>query len=84
VWTGVHLEQTPPLEDLHIRKVVCAIDLKPEAERVVQWAKQIAAEYQARLHVVHATPAYETRPARYLDADLRAHWQPKPTEKSES
>ncbi|MBZ5592744.1 MAG: universal stress protein [Acidobacteriia bacterium] len=72
VWTGVHLEQAPALEDLHIRRVVCAIDLNRESERVVQWARQITAEYQAALHVVHATPAYETRPARYFDADLRA------------
>jgi len=72
VWTGVHLDEPPPLGDLQIRVVVCAIDLKPVSERVVEWARQITAEYQATLHVVHATPAYETRPARYFDADLRA------------
>jgi nucleotide-binding universal stress UspA family protein len=72
VWTGVHLEQAPPLEDLHIRKVVCAVDLNPDCERVMGWAKQITAEYQASLQLVHATPAYETRPACYFDADLRA------------
>ncbi|HVP46287.1 MAG TPA: universal stress protein [Bryobacteraceae bacterium] len=72
VWTGVHLEETAPVEELHIRNVVCAIDLNAVSERVVEWAKQITNEYHATLQVVHATPAYETRPARYFDADLRA------------
>lgn len=71
VWTGVHLAEAPPLEDLGIRRIVCALDLNPQSGRVLGWAKQIAADYQAALHVVHATPAYETRPARYFDADLR-------------
>ena len=72
VWTGVHLAEGPPLEGLEIRSIVCALDLNPQSGRVLGWARQIAAEYQAALSVVHATPAYETRPARYFDADLRA------------
>ena len=72
VWTGVHLAEAPPFEDAGIRRMVCALDLNEQSGRVVGWARQIAAEYKASLHVVHATPAYETRPARYFDADLRA------------
>jgi nucleotide-binding universal stress UspA family protein len=72
VWTGVHLAEVPPFDNLGIRSIVCAIDLNPQSGRVLGWARQIAAEYQAALSVVHATPAYETRPARYFDADLRA------------
>jgi nucleotide-binding universal stress UspA family protein len=71
VWTGVHLEQAPPLGDLNVRNIVCAIDLEPQSERVLEWAKLLSAHYEAALHVVHATPAYETRPACYFDADLR-------------
>ena len=72
VWTGVHLAEAQPLEDRGIHRIVCALDLNPDSARVLGWARQIASEYQAVLHVVHATPAYETRPARYFDADLRA------------
>lgn len=72
VWTGVHLAEAPPVEEVGIRSIVCALDLNPQSGRVLGWARQIAAEYEAALHVVHATPAYETRPARYFDADLRA------------
>jgi nucleotide-binding universal stress UspA family protein len=71
VWTGVHLEQAPPLEALRIQNIVCAVDLKPHSERVLEWAQQMSGEYQAALHVVHAIPAYETRPASYFDAELR-------------
>jgi len=73
VWTGVHLEQAPPLEALRIQNVVCAVDLKPHSERVLAWAQQISSEYQAALYVVHATSAHETRPARYFDAELALH-----------
>jgi hypothetical protein len=31
VWTGVHMEQTPKLEHIAFRKVVCAIDLGSRA-----------------------------------------------------
>jgi len=71
VWTGVHLEQAPPLEALRIENIVCAVDLKPHSDRVLEWAQQISGEHQAALHVVHAIPAYETRPASYFDAELR-------------
>jgi len=73
LWTGVHLEQAPPLEALRIQNVVCAVDLKPHSERVLAWVQQISSEYQAALHVVHATSAHETRPARYFDAELARH-----------
>jgi len=73
VWTGVHLEQAPPLEALRIENIVCAVDLKPHSERVLEWAQQMSGEYQAALDVVHAIPAYETRPASYFDAELRLH-----------
>ena len=71
VWTGVHLEQAPPLEALRIQNIVCAVDLKPHSERVLEWAQQMSGEYQAALHLVHAIPGYETRPASYFDAELR-------------
>ena len=71
VWTGVHLEQAPPLEALRIQNIVCAVDLKPHSECVLEWAQQISDEYQAALHMVHAIPAYEARPASYFDAELQ-------------
>jgi nucleotide-binding universal stress UspA family protein len=72
-WTGVHLEQAPPLEALRIQDIVCAVDLKLHRGRLLEWAQQISGELQAALHVAHAIPAYETTPACYFDAELRLH-----------
>jgi len=58
VWTGVHLE-TPPAQQLAIRNVLCAIDLSPHSEHTLCWAEQMAAEFGARLAIVHATPQLE-------------------------
>jgi len=71
VWTGVHAEQAIASESQRIESIVCALDLKPHSVSVLEWAQRMTAEYQAALHVVHAVPAYETRPANYFDTDLR-------------
>ncbi len=71
VWTGVHMEEAPPLEAIRCRAVVCAVDLGPHSDAPVLWAAKLAEEYLAPLTLVHATPVVEGRPAMYLDAELR-------------
>ncbi|MCC6861702.1 MAG: universal stress protein [Bryobacterales bacterium] len=56
VWTGVHLEQAPPVPSIPFREVLCAIDLGPQSCKVLHWAARAAAELKARLTVVHAAP----------------------------
>jgi nucleotide-binding universal stress UspA family protein len=53
VWTGVHLENAPPLEKVHTERVLCAVDLKASSARVLSWANQLAKEYQAELTLLH-------------------------------
>jgi nucleotide-binding universal stress UspA family protein len=53
VWTGVHLENAPPLETIASRRIVCAVDMKPPSARVLDWASNLAREYQADLTLVH-------------------------------
>jgi nucleotide-binding universal stress UspA family protein len=72
VWTGVHLENAPPLEKIAFRKILCAVDLGPQSDSALQWAAGFAAEHQAELIVLHVVHAAETRPAKYLDRDLVA------------
>ena len=62
VWTGVHLENAPPLEAIASQRIVCAVDLKPSSARVLSWASHLAQEYQAELTLVHVTLA-ESRDA---------------------
>jgi nucleotide-binding universal stress UspA family protein len=54
VWTGVHMEQVPRLEDIAFRKIVCAIDLGEQSCPTLRWATEFAAEFGASLTVVHA------------------------------
>ena len=60
VWTGVHLENAPPLESVTCDRIVCALDLKPSSIRVLDWAARLSEEYQAELTLVHVIPAGET------------------------
>lgn len=64
VWTGVHLESAPPLEAVRCERVTCAVDLKQSSARVLGWAGQLAAEYQAELTLVHVIPEGEAVDAR--------------------
>lgn len=58
VWTGVHLEDAPPLEAIACRRILCAVDLKAASPRVLDWAQHLADEYQADLTLLHVTPGY--------------------------
>ena len=53
VWTGVHMEQMPRLEDISFRKVVCAVDLEKQSCNALHWASRFAAEFGAELNIVH-------------------------------
>jgi nucleotide-binding universal stress UspA family protein len=53
VWTGVHLENAPPLEAVEWQRILCAVDLKESSARVLDWATHLADEYQAELTLVH-------------------------------
>jgi nucleotide-binding universal stress UspA family protein len=64
VWTGVHLENAPPLEAVACQRILCAVDLKPLSARVLDWASHLAEEYQAELTLVHVTSSGESQPAR--------------------
>lgn len=75
VWTGVHMEEAPPLEQIEWNRVVCAVDLGPNSERTLSWAAHLVRESMAELTVVHATPAVEARPAKYLDSEVFAEMQ---------
>lgn len=70
VLTGVHMEEAPPLESISLRTVVCAVDLGPESKKALCWAANMAHEFGARLVLVHAVPAIESRPGEYFDREL--------------
>ena len=63
VWTSAHSEEAPPLEQIHCRKILCALDLSSRSEDVLKWAAWFAGQYQAELAIVHATA--ELPPSAY-------------------
>jgi len=71
VWTGVHLEEASGGE-LDLRTVLCAVDLGPQSLEPLRWAADLAADFQARLILVHAYPCIEMRPGECGDRDLNA------------
>ena len=54
VWTGVHMEHVPRLEDIAFRKIVCAVDLGKQSCVTLRWAACFASEFGADLEIVHA------------------------------
>ena len=61
VWTSVHSDVMLPLEAIHCRRILCALDLTGRSQSVLEWAAALAAEFEADLGIVHATagmPAY--------------------------
>ena len=55
VWTSVHSDVVLPLEQIHCRRILCAIDLTGRSQSVLKWAASLAAEYEAALGIVHST-----------------------------
>jgi len=57
VWTGPHMEEAPEYPSISFGKVLCAVDLGPDSQAVLEWGTSFAREYGAALAVVHAIPA---------------------------
>jgi nucleotide-binding universal stress UspA family protein len=73
VWTGVHMEDAPPVEQIVFRTVVAALDLGAQSERALTWAARFACNWKARLVIVHATYSLEGHAGEYFDPDWRLH-----------
>jgi nucleotide-binding universal stress UspA family protein len=71
VWTGAHLEQSPPAETVKFGNVLCGIDLPVHHEAALKTAADFASEFGAHLTLVHALPVHGIGPGHYMDADLR-------------
>ena len=67
VWTSVHSDAALPLEQIHCRRILCAVDLSARSQSVLKWASSLAAEYEAALGIVHAAAEM---PLAYLSVGL--------------
>jgi nucleotide-binding universal stress UspA family protein len=69
VWTSVHAEVAPSLENIHCRRILCAVDLTDRSPFVLDWAAWLAGEYGAKLEIVHATPPLDSSAQVWALAD---------------
>ena len=58
VWTGAHVEGSP-VQKFAVRNILCAVDLGPRSDDAISWAAPLAAEFGARLTLVHVTASVE-------------------------
>ena len=70
VWTGVHLGENAK-QEFALGHALCAIDLGPQSQRVLEWASYIAREFGTRLTIVHATPELGEEIADFVRPEWR-------------
>ncbi|HWQ54486.1 MAG TPA: universal stress protein [Bryobacteraceae bacterium] len=69
VWVG--LDNLPPLSNRPIRNVLCGLSLGPRASAILCWSAALAARFDARLSVIHASTALESNPRLPFDEEWR-------------
>jgi nucleotide-binding universal stress UspA family protein len=57
VWTDVHSRQAPQLEDIHLKRILCAVDLLEQSSGILHWAAFLAEQYGSKIGIAHAVPS---------------------------
>jgi len=73
VWTNAHCERFPVPPDHQLRRILCAIDTGIENVNVLRVAADLAYEYDANVHLVHALPGQEAYYENTIDPGLRQY-----------
>jgi len=71
VWTSAHSAEAPDREHLATRKILCAVDLKPQSVTTMQWAAVMAKDTGAALRLIHVVPGVEAWPDRQMDLEFQ-------------
>lgn len=71
VLTGVHMEDTPDPDSVHVRTVSAALDLGDASCKVLKWAAEFAAACRAKLQVFHVTPSVEGMSGEFFEPNWR-------------
>jgi len=73
VWTGVHMDRAP-VASTSFDHIACAINLGPQSAAVLDWASRMAAEFNARLSLIHVVASLDPRTEDYyFSPEWRAH-----------
>ena len=68
VWTGAHFQPKSPTAALQLGRILCAIDLGPHSKPTLDWASRLAAEFNAKLTLIHVITALNPRTEDYYFA----------------
>ena len=59
VLTGTHVAEIPTADPRPYHKVACAVDFSDHSAKVLRWAADFAAAWQASLVLIHAAPSLD-------------------------
>jgi nucleotide-binding universal stress UspA family protein len=60
VWTTAHVEAPAP-DPVALKHILCAVDLKAGSTHALEWSARLAAEFAARLTLVHSVVELDPR-----------------------
>jgi len=73
VWTQAPREQDDTPFHIPPSNIVCALELDEEAIPLLRFAKHLATEFGASVHISHSVPEMTARPYQYFDTDLHKY-----------
>jgi len=73
VWTQAPREQEDTPFHIPPSTIICALQLDDEAVPLLRFAKGLANEFGASVHISHSVPEMTARPYQYFDTDLHRY-----------
>lgn len=70
VLTGVHMDEPAALNFAKPSTLLCAIDLGPQSQEVLEWAAQMAKDLGAKLGIVHVSASFGPMVESVLPPDM--------------
>lgn len=72
IWTYSQ-DESKSAQPAGVSKIVCALEIARESVSLLRFAREMAKEFGASVHIVHSIPETESRPYRYFDRDLHSY-----------
>jgi len=71
VWTGAHMQETPKIESVSFRRILCALDPWNGDHSALTWAWEFAQEAGGEVKIVHALPLLYATDSPYFGEDMK-------------
>ena len=77
ILTGVHVDEHTALHFVERSNLLCAVDLGPQSQEVLEWAAQMAKDLGAKLGIVHVAASINPKIANFISPDTEAEMKKK-------